>query len=247
MKNKIDIIILSKVVDENTFLTTKNCIESYIKSANELINKIFVIETNKDFDKSYGQSKVELIIPNEEFNYNRFFNIALEKCEAEFIFGPNNDLSIHDNCLQTIIKEFNDNLNIHSISPIDRNWHRHTKMYFPTDNKIYYGYGTSLHMFGCAFCCRRSIFEKIGYLDEQFYFFYQDNDYIMCLERCGLIHGIHTGAQISHKSGHTNYVADERFKYTPYNMNSQGNILFKKWNSEPFISGGYKPYKIYNK
>ena len=33
-------------------------------------------------------------------------------------------------------------------------------------------------------------------------------------------------------------------KYTPTNMNTQGNNLMQKWNSEPFKSGGYKTLKI---
>lgn len=245
LTNKFDVIILSLAVDDQTFNTTKSCVDSYINTADELINKIYVVETNSNFDRDYNQPKVELIKPNKQFNYNEFYNIALEKCEAEFVIGPNNDLNIQPNCLQTILKEFNDNPNVHSISPIDRNWHRHTKMYLPSDNKLYYGNEVSLHMYGCIFCCRRSVFEKIGFLDETFYFFYQDNDYIMSLERCGLVHGVHTGARVTHQSGHSNSHAEDRLKYTPKNMNEQGELLMKKWSSEPFKSGGYKQFKPY--
>jgi GT2 family glycosyltransferase len=247
LQNKVDVIILSLVVDEESFNTTKRCIDSYIETANKLINKIFVVETNKNFCFDYNQPKVELIIPGEEFNYNRFYNYALEKCQAEFIVGPNNDLVIQPNCLQTIIGEFNTNPLIDSISPIDREWHRHTKMYLPSESKLYYGYEVSLHMFGCVFCCRRSVFNKIGYLDETFYFFYQDNDYVMSLERCNLKHGVHTGAHVSHKSGNSNHVAADRLKYTPQNMHDQGELLKTKWSSLPFRDNGYKPFKNYTK
>jgi GT2 family glycosyltransferase len=243
--NKFDVIILSLAVDDITFNKTKRCVESYINTANELINRIYVVETNPNFNQDYNQSKVEVIKPNKRFNYNEFYNIALEKCTAEFVVGPNNDLVLHPNCLQTILKEFEINSEIHSISPIDRNWHRHTKMYLPSDNKLYYGVEVSLHMYGCMFACRRSVFNKIGYLDETFYFFYQDNDYVKCLERCNLVHGVHTGARISHQSGGSNNYAEARLKYIPQNMNEQGDLLFNKWNKEPFKSGGYKPFKQY--
>jgi GT2 family glycosyltransferase len=245
LNNKFDIIVLSLVVDDNTFNTTKNCVDSYIKTADNLINKIYVVETNPNFNQDYNQQKVEVIKPNEQFNYNKFFNIALEKCEAEFIMGPNNDLVIQPNCLQTLLKEFQDNKEISSICPIDRNWHRHTSMYLPSENKLYHGYEVSLHMFGCIFACRRSVFKTIGFLDERFYFFYQDNDYAMSLKRCGLLHGVHTGARVKHQSGHSNQYAESRLKYTPQNMNEQGDILATKWNSEPFKSGGYQQYKPY--
>lgn len=246
LSNKFDVIILSLVVDEDTFNITKSCVDSYINTADDLINKIYVVETNSKFNLDYDQPKVEVVIPNKEFNYNQFYNIALEKCKAEFIIGPNNDLIIQENCLQTILKEFTNNKEVHSISPIDRKWHRHTKMYLPTENKLYYGTEVSLHMYGCLFACRRSVFETIGYLDERFYFFYQDNDYIMSLERCNLLHGVHTGARISHQSGKSNEHAPDRCKYLPSNMNDQCEILMSKWNKEPFVSGGYVQFKPYN-
>jgi len=245
LNNKFDIIVLSLVVDNKTFNVTKNCINSYINTADDIINKIFVVETNSDFEGCYDQPKVEVIKPNKQFNYNKFYNIALAKCEAEFVFGPNNDLIVEPNCLQTILNEFNSNLNVHSISPVDRNWHRHSKLYLPSENKLYYGSEVSLHMFGCSFACRRSIFNTIGYLDETFYFFYQDNDYIMSLERCGFNHGVHTGACIAHQSGQSNAYAEERLKYTSKNMNEQGDLLLNKWNKEPFKSGGYRKFKEY--
>lgn len=245
IKNKFDVIILSLVVDDITFNRTKSCIASYIDTADELINKIFVVETNHEFDLDYNQKKVFVIKPNKKFNYNEFYNIALKECEAEFIIGPNNDLIIESNCIQTIHNEFISNPEVSSISPIDRKWHRHTKMYLPSDNKLYYGTEVSLHMFGCLFACRRSIFKQIGFLDETFYFFYQDNDYVMCLDRCGLLHGVHTGAKISHQSGGSNAYASERCKYLPQNMQHQGELLKQKWNTEPFISGGFKKFKEY--
>lgn len=245
IKNKFDIIILSLVVDEPTYKVTSSCINSYNNTALDIINKIYVVETNSQAPVEYGWNNVEVIKPGLEFNYNQFYNIALERCEAEYIFGPNNDLIVQSNCLQTLLKEFQINSNIQSMSPVDRNWHRHKSLYLPSPNKLYYGYEVSLHMFGCAFACRRKVFEKIGFLDERFYFFYQDNDYAMCLERCELLHGVHTGAHVSHYSGQSNKHADERLKYTPKNMNEQGDILAKKWNSIPFVSGEFVQFKTY--
>ena len=239
MKNIIDIIILSLVVDHKTFLKTKKCIESYINTADDLISKIIVVESNNNFNKSYNNEKVKIIKPNEKFNYNKFFNIALSECKSKYIMGPNNDLRIQPNCIQTLINELEENDNLSSLCPIDRDWHAHKKMYLPNDNKVYYGYNVSLHIFGCVFCCKRKIFEKIGYLDENFYFFYQDNDYALCLKHNKLLHGVHTGARVCHESGGTDKIAPEHCKYTPKNMNEQGDILSRKWNNEPFREYNY--------
>ena len=53
MKNipgKVDVIILSLVKDDETFNQTKDCIDSYIDTADSIINNIFVVETNTNFD-----------------------------------------------------------------------------------------------------------------------------------------------------------------------------------------------------
>jgi GT2 family glycosyltransferase len=241
---RVDIIILSLVKDTASLNRTQKCIESYLKS--DLVTKVYVVESNREFAGSYADERVELIIPNEDFNYNKFYNIALQKCTSEFVMGPNNDLVVHPNCIEQLVNQFDNNSDLGSLCPVDRKWHRHTKMYLPTDNKIYYGYETSLHMFGCVFMCRRSIFSKIGYLDERFFFFYQDNDYIMSLNRLGILHGVYTGAEISHESGGSNNISKGRCEYTDYNMSAQGTIFMNKWfNEEPFISGGYVPFKQY--
>jgi len=244
--NKVDVIILSLVKDDKSFDITQRCIDSYISTADELINKIVVVETNSEFDGDYKNEKVSLIKPNKPFNYNQFYNIGLDECTADYIMGPNSDIIIQENCIQTIVKEFESNPDIDSISPIDRSFERQRRNIFPSENKLYYGYNVPMHVFGCCFCARRKVFETMGYLDESFDFFYQDNDYAMSLERCNLKHGIHTGAKIIHKSGGTNRIADVKFQYNQHNMSRYDTLFFKKWlHTEPFKSGGYKKFKSF--
>ena len=60
MKNipgKVDVIILSLVKDDETFNKTKGCIDSYINTADDIINNIFVVETNTNFDGDYKSAK----------------------------------------------------------------------------------------------------------------------------------------------------------------------------------------------
>lgn len=246
LESSLDVIILSLAKDDKSFETTKLCADSYLMTAGKYIRNIFIVESNKNFDKArWKDPKIKCIIPAAQFNYNEFYNIALRECTGEFVMGPNNDLIVQDGCVQNILEEFRKTEDIHSISPIDRKWHRHTKLYFPNEAKLYRGWETSLQMFGCVFCCRRNVFDKIGFLDERFFFFYQDNDYIYCLQRCGLNHGLLTSARVAHKTGATSPDGDERCRYTPTNMNSQGDILGKKWNSKFFKNGGFKKFCKY--
>lgn len=249
IQNKFDVIILSLVVDPYTHGLTKCCIDSYINTGGDLINKIFVVETNPNFTVGYNNPKVELIKPNEEFNYNKFYNIALDKCNAEYIIGPNNDILIKPNCLQNILTQFQNNPELQSISPVDRTWHRHSQMYLPHNNKLYYGYVVGLHVMGCLFAARKSVFNQLGYLDETFYFYYQDNDYAAALERCKLKHALYTGAEINHKVGSSAKYSSSKYQYqNKQHLQTQQNYFVNKWGrTAPYNVGGYKPFKTYCK
>lgn len=231
--NKIlDVIILALTTDQVSFDRTKRCVESYLNTAEEYIDRIIIVESNKDFSNTpflYDMSsKIKVIIPKVEFNYNQFYNIGLEECGAKYIMGPNNDYVVHEGCIENLIRELEKG-EIVSICPVDRTWHRHTEMYLPNSNRLYTGYEVSLHMFGCVFCCKRDVFDTIGLLDERFFFFYQDNDYMECLKYFKLKHGVLTSAHVTHKSGSSNNQAPQRCKYTSENMNSQALILEYKW------------------
>lgn len=245
--NSIDVIILSLVKDEESLKTTRDCVSSYLRVGGDYIHKIFVIESNKDSDYDFPRfveyNKVEVIKPGIEFNYNKFYNIGLEKCTKEFVMGPNNDVILQPDCITTILASFSRNKDLVSISPIDRNWHNHSLTKYPDKYKLCYGYDISEHIMGCCFCCRRDVFKTIGYLDEQFYFFYQDNDYAECLKANNLKHALHTGAHIQHKIGQSSNIGDSKFKYTEENMGYQGNLFKQKWwNNKKFTK--FKEYTV---
>lgn len=230
--NKIDVIVLSLVVDDLSHQITKNCIDSYINHGKDLINKIYVVETNSKFDFNYSNdSRIEQIFPEQEFNYNKFFNIALKKCQSEYIAGPNNDLIVEQDCLQKLVTILQKNQKLGSVCPRIKNWHRHSTMYFPQKDKLYHGYETSLHVFGGFMLFRRNTFDIIGPLDERFYFFYQDNDYAMSIMQKGILHGIYTGATLFHISGGSNRIASRKFQYLQENMRHQGEIFANKWGN----------------
>lgn len=247
LKSKVDVIILSLANTPELFNKTKRCVDSYLTHGGNFINKVYVVESFKQFTGDYNSDKVEIIIPDCEFNYNKFYNIGLSKCTAEYVMGPNNDVIIQPECIEKLVTILNTNPNIQSLSPVDRkNTIKQTYENLPGDDNLYCGYHVALHVLGCCFICRRDVFCKIGYLDERFYFFYQDNDYAMSLERNNLIHGVYTGAHILHESGSTNNAAPTKFKYLPDNMNKQSEIFHNKWfKTDPFKSGNYKQFKHY--
>jgi len=83
---KIDIIILSNCINDKIFRMNQECLTSLEESESNFDFSVKLIESNKQFSKEYKTNlELEIIIPQEDFNYNRFLNIGLDKCSSEFI------------------------------------------------------------------------------------------------------------------------------------------------------------------
>src|SRR5689334_11461577 len=103
----IDVIILSRCISENDFAINCQCIKSLIESEKEIHFDIHVIESNPEFDYtkfSYSFPNVKVVIPKENFNYNRFLNIGLENSKNDLVAFCNNDLIFNKGWLSEIIR-----------------------------------------------------------------------------------------------------------------------------------------------
>jgi len=133
----LDVIVLTNTKNFQYQNLTTECINSYLSSGEKFINRILLMETNKDWDSSYWNSlspKVNCVVPAIPFNYNRFLNKALELCTSSIICISNNDVFPQKECVPNIIKAFEENPNLMSASPIDRTWHRNSYTDFPSDD-----------------------------------------------------------------------------------------------------------------
>jgi len=234
----VSVVILSLVTDQNSFEVTKNCVDSFAKS--DLVSEIIVVESNKRFfldqlqANSQYHEKAQVKIPPYEFNYNQFLNIGKSFCTSEYIIFSNNDLIVEDNCVELLYDTLKNDPELMGVCPIDRAWHRHSQMYFPADNKLYTGYYTGLHMFGCIYMLKKQVFNVIGDFDERFFFFYQDDDLAATMCSKKVKHGLLTSARVKHKiAKYGQPDGGEKYRYTPNNMNTQGDIFGEKWGTDP--------------
>ena len=228
--SQLDVIILTNTKNIHFFEMTKKCIESYLLEGNVYINKIILMETNQSWDLtswSKISSKVHSICPNIPFNYNRFLNKALSVCSAPIICLSNNDVVVQTNCINNIIKAFNEDSDLMSASPIDRTWHRNSYKDFPEENFKYIGYETTKFILGFNIYLRKQVYDVIGLHDERFDFYYQDNDYEMCLKKNKLKHALISNAHIVH--GH-NKPDTETTEQETLNRLEEDRIKFvNKW------------------
>jgi GT2 family glycosyltransferase len=234
MPFNIDIIILSYAKTDELKQTTLNCIESLLISepTEKIIFKTLVIESNKDL-QPYQYPDTKTIYPDAPFGYNRYMNIGIGATNNPYVCLCNNDLIFHFNWASELIAAFNKYPVLESANP-----------YCATidyDEKIKKG-GNVIRrdknlkvngiLMGWCIFVKRSIFNKIGLLDEQFTFWYADNDYDMTLRKHGIKHALVKSSLVSHLSCQSHdMLLDKKEELTV----GQWSVFQKKWQKKSIL------------
>ncbi len=158
----VDVIILSKAIDQRTKRMTQNAIDTCRSKSNGLPINVIVVE-NGHFALHYP--KATTILKPEEFNYNRFANEAASLGGAEWIMIANNDLTFHDGWLQHLLAADNDVVSPHEPTDV-----RQKDLTENTEGEI-----TGRHLSGWCFMIKRSLWEKIGKFDDDVSFWCSDD------------------------------------------------------------------------
>lgn len=197
----IDIIILSLTNSVELFETTKECIRSLRKSEDDHNFNIIVAESNKNFRDDYSYDDCEVIIPEGEFNYNRFCNIGLEHCSSEWVALCNNDLIFQKNWFSEIFAASQELKDVQSFSPWNsyNNWHNER---FKEIKPYYEGYGIGYELTGWCIVAKREIFQKVK-LDDRVSFWFSDDVYRDELQKHGIKHALVRSSVVAHITSKT--------------------------------------------
>ncbi|MCW3082860.1 MAG: putative glycosyltransferase [Bacteroidetes bacterium] len=228
---QIDVVILSLCATEETFIMNSNCISSLMESETEHTFNVIVMESNKEFLKTGYQYPypVQVIIPQEKFNYNKFLNIAIKQTNNEMICLCNNDLVFKKGWLTQILRIKKLRPGIQSFSPKDPDY-KTVKGKF-MDHDYYLGYEVGWEFFAACLLLERKVFEKTGFFDEKFDFYYQDYDFSMCLRKHSILHALVTKANFSHV-----YTGRVKNDFTTMEKLDRDKALYhQKWGSQRMI------------
>ena len=150
---KVDVIILSRCMCQDDLTVNIDCIESLFLSEPDIRFNIIMIESNLDFyslNFSYQSYDVNVVIPDDLFNFNKFLNIGLSLATEQWIVFSNNDVIFHKNWLSNIFKVREENNKIQSFCPFDS-----TSPYLSLEefsNKSYHlGYRVPIEFVGWCF------------------------------------------------------------------------------------------------
>ena len=222
---EVDVIILSYTKDDTYYDMTKKCIESILNSEDEHTFNIIVMESDKSGKYVYDYEQVNTIIPNEDFNYNRFLNIGLEHCNNEWILISNNDTEYQSKWFTEMYKEWEKDNEILSMSPFCPIWEKHKG--FTGGEAVFPGYRVTYEITGWSILMNKKVVEVMGKFDEDFVFSYQDDDYSMTLQKHNIKHALIRNSVVIHRVSRSHDLVDDKKKFDM--THGQANTFFNKW------------------
>lgn len=238
---EVDVIILSNTTNENLFNILKQAVNTLHESEKNYKFNVIVVESNKNLSSTFttklNEIRARFIIPKADFNYNLFLNIGIRESKSDYIVIANNDLIFYSNWFSEIVTQFNNDRELMSVSPIDRQWFRHSENIFNSSNEIYIGNKTSFEFAGWCFVIKREVLKALGSFDERFSFYYQDNDWVNLYNLHNIKHGLCTKSNVHHLlSKSIDILKGAEAKI--YSMEFHHKIYADKWNK-----AGVKKYK----
>ncbi|SHG59093.1 glycosyltransferase family 2 protein [Flavobacterium johnsoniae] len=189
----LSVIILALTNSEELYKMTLNCINSLKESETNIIFEIIIIESNRDYLVSNFKYPdfAKVIIPDVNFNFHQYLNIGIKASTGDYIALCNNDLIFHKKWFSEILKVVELDNTILSFSPVGTIDVNHENIYQT-------GYKVRTHIMGWCIVTNKKLFNKIGYLDETFDFYYADNDYAMTLKSKNIKHAVVFNSKVEH-------------------------------------------------
>jgi len=233
MKN-VDVVIISWAKDEELRSITKNGLDTLFDSSNDIAFHAYIVESNRDVNyDEYNQIKwmhsTTTIYPEDtSFGYHKYLNIGRKAGHSEYVVLCNNDLTYEKGWADKIIEAMESKPSIMSASP----WCPQTQgSNQNVSGLVFNGYRVRGELAGWCIFQKRSIYELIGDLDEQFTHWYCDNDYGMTLQTKGITHSLVTDSVVNHHDkilGKTHEIFDNEYQRNTTVL--QAEKFESKWN-----------------
>lgn len=202
----VDIVILSLTTNRTLYQTTLNALSTLEASEENITFNVVIVESNKNYDADEYPYPCEVIIPDDEFNYNRYctYGIKHHKNKNEWIALCNNDLVFHKNWFSEILnasETYASDCQSFSTWNSYNRWHEGMFNNITSD-KCYRGYGVTRELVGWCIVAKKEIFNKVK-LDDRVSFHYSDNIYADELIKHNIKHALICSSRVSHITSQT--------------------------------------------
>lgn len=188
---KVDCIFLANTANEHYYNLTMQAINSLLASETEFRFNPIVVETNPHTSHKYP---AKIIIPNEEFNYNRFLNIGFKSSDTPYLIISNNDVIFHKHWFTEIYKAMQEH-NLDSASPYNPGWSQHVDL---SPNEVHPGFDIGKHFAGWNIVIKRSTLDQLLPFPEELKFWCQDNFMALHLQKLNCKHALVGKSTVKH-------------------------------------------------
>jgi hypothetical protein len=190
-----DVVMLSNAKTPELKSMTEQAVKTLLASQRRGVFNVTVIEQTKQ--KFEGTTTIRM--PGE-FHFNRFANEGIKTGAAPWVCVANNDLVFHKGWMAELMK-----IKADVMSPVDPANKRQANI-----RKTESGFVNGRHFSGWCFVMRRSVWERIGGLDEDFSFWGADTSTIEQLKAIGIIPIVVHASKVTHERSTTLKTLDEK-------------------------------------
>lgn len=253
IKDKLSVIILSYAIDNDIYEMNCRALKSLIESetwTDENL-QVLLIESKKDSSYPYPFPNVEVLIPNEDFGFHKFFNIGIKKTNGEYIAFCNNDIIFKPGWFSEIKKVADVHKRLKCFSPIDDSgdYPKMTPEALPRDKDYYKGWDHQKHFAPWCFVWKRKVFDITGPFDETFDLYGADGDELFTLSRNALWSVVCTKSVVNHLAGQTTIVkqsgVDDKYRITDYDKYPLTEFEIK--HNYQWLYDDYRFYEAFQK
>lgn len=242
------------IVNYNGERYTSTCVRSVLKSSYE--NYLVIVVDNASSDNSVRlleeefNSKIVIIKNEKNLGFSAANNIGIKYAlenECEYVILLNNDTEIDKDLIKNMVKASIENNNAIITPKI---------YYYDSPNKIWsaggslnWKKGLSFHYgvnkidkgqfdvrkeidfaTGCCILIHKSVFDKIGFLAEEYFLYYEDTDFCVRAKMAGIKILYEPSAKLWHKVSST--VGGEESLITLYYSNRNRLYFNNKFNKK---------------
>lgn len=253
IKDKLSVIILSYAIDDDIYEMNCRALKSLVESetwTDENL-QVLLIESKKDSTYTYPWSNVEVLIPEEDFGFHKFFNIGINKTNGEYIAFCNNDIIFKPGWFGEIKKVADAHKRFKCFSPVDDSgdYPKMTPEALPRDKDYYKGWDHQKHFAPWCFVWKREVFDITGPFDETFDLYGADGDELFTLSRNALWSVVCTKSVVNHLAGQTTIVKqsgiDDKYRITDYDKYPLTEFEIK--HNYQWLYDDYRFYEAFQK
>lgn len=253
IKDKLSVIILSYAIDDDIYEMNCRALKSLVESetwTDENL-QVLLIESKKDSSYTYPFPNVEVLIPEEDFGFHKFFNIGINKTNGEYIAFCNNDIIFKPGWFGEIKKVADAHKRFKCFSPVDDSgdYPKMTPEALPRDKDYYKGWDHQKHFAPWCFVWKREVFDITGPFDETFDLYGADGDELFTLSRNALWSVVCTKSVVNHLAGQTTIVKqsgiDDKYRITDYDKYPLTEFEIK--HNYQWLYDDYRFYEAFQK